>query len=525
MASRKRFLTHGLFPKELPPAFRSQQYASVIERASFAPPAFPATPVSSLCHHSLARAGGVRRLLSILNPISYFRLADEIARGWTEITRHLARSPSVASRPVLRGTMGRAAAPVSRFASLPILRARSRRHGRYVLVADVAEYYRTVYTHSIPWALHTKAASRMPGNLNNMALLGNRIDRALRNCQEKQTNGLPVGPDTSFVIGEILLSAVDRELAGAIRALSMLRFYDDYELVFEKYSDAEDGLACLHAALGEFNLQLNPQKTQILSLPAPLDHQWRDPIRSYDFGTTPEVIQKSLLGYFDLVFSLKRTHPHDSLVGYAISRLESVEFEEATWSLAQDLLFQAVSVEPNSLQQAAVMFARAHTEGRQINVEELARSVGFLIGQHAPQGHASEVAWALWMALSFSCTINDRSAIDALGQMNDSAVALLALDAHQRGLLPGLDLDHWSSLMTQTELYGSHWLLSYEARVRDWLGSDGGGNHVAADPAFGFLERQRVRFYRRVRPPTTQTIGQIPNWRPEYGHVGFTDLF
>jgi hypothetical protein len=84
-------------------------------------------------------------------------------------------------------------------------------------------------------------------------------------------------------------------------------------------------------------------------------------------------------------------------------------------------------------------------------------------------------------------------------------------------LLPGLDLQHWSLLMNQSELYGSQWLLSYEARVRGWLGSVGGGNHVTLDPAFAFLEREGVRFYRQVRPPTLQMVEEFPTWREDYG--------
>jgi hypothetical protein len=521
MADRKRFLARGFFPKELPPAFQSGEYASAIETSGYAPPGFPPLPKSALSYHSLARAGSVRRLLAIPNPISHLRLADEISKGWSDISEHISSSTIGVSRPILRGTMGRAAAPRLRFGALPRLRVTSRRHGRYVLLADTAEYYRTVYTHSIPWALHTKALAHQPANHKNYSLLGVRIDRALRNCQSLQTNGIPVGPDTSFVIGEIVLAAVDLEIMKTIRPLSAWRFYDDYELVFEKYSDAEEALALIHAALGEYNLQLNAHKTGIYSLPLRLDSPWRDFIRRYEFGVSDEAKQRSLLGYFDLVFSLKQQYPNDPLVGYAISRLESLPLEVGTWTTLQEFLLQTMSVEPDSMQQVAVMFAKAHAEGHTVSREELGHGIGLILAQHAFQGHGSEVAWALWMALSFSCRVEHPTALLALQKMNDSVVALLALDANDRGLLPGLDLSYWSSLMTPAALYGAHWLLSYEARVRNWLGTAGGGDHVAGDPAFNFLRSNSVHFYKRVRSPTRRSTSLIPNWRPAYG---VTDL-
>jgi hypothetical protein len=200
-----------------------------------------------------------------------------------------------------------------------------------------------------------------------------------------------------------------------------------------------------------------------------------------------------------------------------MSRLESLDFEAGSWSVLQDLLLQTISVEPDSLQQIAVMFVKAHSDGHTINVGALEAAITLLIRQHAPQGHGSEIAWGLWMALSFGCKIDDAQALQSLGKMNDSAVALLALDAYNRGLLPNLDLTYWSSLITPAQLYGEHWLLSYEARVRGWMPTVGSGNHVAADPAFNFLNSSGVRFYQTVRTPNRHTTATIPNWRPTYG--------
>jgi hypothetical protein len=275
----------------------------------------------------------------------------------------------------------------------------------------------------------------------------------------------------------------------------------------------------LHAALGNYNLQLHPNKTEIRPLPLLLDNPWRDQLRRYEFGTTDDAKQRSLIGYFDLVFSLKQTHPNDTIVSYAISRLESVSFESWSWATLQLLLLQTMSVEPSALQQVAVVFAKASAEGHTINHKELSRAISLIIQEHAIMAHGSEVAWALWMALSFSCKLEHPAALNALAKMDDSAVALLALDLHKRGFLPGLDLSYWSTFMTPEALYGPHWLLAYEARVRNWLGTKGGGDHVAADSAFNFLKTNRVRFYKEVRKPTVRSTAQIPNWRPVYGET------
>jgi hypothetical protein len=87
----KRLLAKGIFPKELPPAFESSKYAKAIEQVGFSPSSFPALPHGSLSYHSLARTGGVRRLLAFANPIAHFRLADEMAQNWTVLRQHFSQ--------------------------------------------------------------------------------------------------------------------------------------------------------------------------------------------------------------------------------------------------------------------------------------------------------------------------------------------------------------------------------------------------------------------------------------------------
>jgi len=52
-------------------------------------------------------------------------------------------------------------------------------------------------------------------------LTGNKLDKALRELNDGQTHGIPIGPDISLLVAEALLAATDRELlqrcAGLVR--------------------------------------------------------------------------------------------------------------------------------------------------------------------------------------------------------------------------------------------------------------------------------------------------------------------
>lgn len=128
-------------------------------------------------------------------------------------------------------------------------RAELRTRGRYLLFADLVRFYPSIYTHSIAWVLHSKSVAKVN---HGTSLLGNEIDMLVRNCQDGQTNGIPIGPDTSLLISEVLLSKVDLTLSKF--GLKGFRYMDDYELVFDSESDALGALSKLEYALLDFEL-------------------------------------------------------------------------------------------------------------------------------------------------------------------------------------------------------------------------------------------------------------------------------
>ena len=52
------------------------------------------------------------------------------------------------------------------------------------------------------------------------------------------------------------------------------RYIDDYELAFASRAAAESSQALLEDALAEYELTINPTKTQILELPQPFQEAW-----------------------------------------------------------------------------------------------------------------------------------------------------------------------------------------------------------------------------------------------------------
>jgi hypothetical protein len=152
-----------------------------------------------------------------------------------------------------------------------------------------------------------------------------------------------------------------------------------------------------------------------------------------------------------------------------------------------------------------------------VDVQKLAITFNSIIRSHAPQGHSSEVCWALWGCILFGVKVLSESA-DALIAMSDPAAALLGLHAQEKGLFPRKDyLKSFEQFLTKRDLYGEHWILAYEANIKGWLRSTVGEDNVAIDPRFSILKTNGVEFYdeAKVEDAFDQAAKDISEEEPE----------
>jgi len=503
MTTLPDLLGRGYFPRELPPLFTTNDFASkVVSNRSSLPSSFTSNSrIAKVTCHNLARAGTLRRKLGIPNPILHFNLCCVIEQNWSQINAHFQQSTFSRSIPIPGSTIGRALLPLHNF-DLSAFRAHTRATARFILKADISRCYQSIYSHSIPWAIHGKLFAK---NHRQLSHLGNNLDRWIRNGQDGQTIGIPIGPDTSLAIAEIILCAADLSLANKLPGIRGLRSIDDYEFGFAEYSKAEAGLSAIQETLSEYELELNPRKTKIIELPVPLEYPWVPELATFSFRTTPKGQKTDLIRFFDRAFELIKDNPEEHVLKYAIPCLRSVQIDVQNWGLFQHLLMQCINVEPGTFYSVLEQLLRYHQLGWSLDLASLERVMNDQIIHHAPLSHGSEVAWAVWSCMLFNVSIGVQAAA-ALSMMEDSIVALLSLDANQRGLIQGgLNLNIWQSYMEQQELYGEQWLLSYEANVKGWLPSNSGIDHVSADSNFGFLKTHNVQFY-----DVNRVLGIVP---------------
>jgi len=145
----------------------------------------------------------------------------------------------------------------------------------FLLTTDVKNFYPSLYTHSIAWALHEKKVIRKDGNRNDYTFLGNRLDKLFQHANDGCTNGVPIGPAVSDLVAELVLAAVDRILSDSLTEdVLVVRFKDDYRILAKSEQEGRTVVKNLQAALKEYRLELNDEKTAIHKLPDGLFRAW-----------------------------------------------------------------------------------------------------------------------------------------------------------------------------------------------------------------------------------------------------------
>jgi hypothetical protein len=281
-------VTVGYFPEPfvVPPCFSVTKWPSFGKRF-FRPNGRKYNPKQAeYLNIQFPKSNYTDRTFGIVDPELHSDVALTIAENWDSIVAHLFHKKNKVCSysfpiPVNRkspGVLGklRSGRMIYEFLAMAENDLASIAYRYSVMVkTDVKNFYPSLYTHSIPWALHQKTIIRAGGNRSDPAFFGNRLDKLFQNMNDGCTNGLPVGPAVSDVVSEIVLAAVDRLLSEHMPAGTIaVRFKDDYRILAKSEDGARTAVKQLQGALKEYRLELNDDKTEFFQLPAGLFREW-----------------------------------------------------------------------------------------------------------------------------------------------------------------------------------------------------------------------------------------------------------
>ncbi len=239
----------------------------------------------------------------------------------------------------------------------------------FLYQTDITDCYGSIYTHSLPWALHTKATSKAKRNYTD--LLGNKIDHHIQAMSYGQTNGIPQGSVLMDFIAEIVLGYADEELSKKLeldlkgKKFHILRYRDDYRIFVNDVSDGDVILKRLSEILLDLGFRLNTNKTHF-DIDVVSGSIKKDKIESLKFEDVPKKIsKKELLRQLLIVQQIGMQFPNSgTLTGRLSKILNAVSAKDFSYqeSIISSLLVDIGYNNPNSFPIIAALISSCITK-------------------------------------------------------------------------------------------------------------------------------------------------------------------
>lgn len=222
-------------------------------------------------------------------------------------------------------------------------RSCERRFG-YLVKVDVAKCFDSIYTHSIAWAAHGHDVVKANLRSDLDRTFGGAFDKLMQRLNHSETSGITIGSEVSRLFAEVILQAVDLELAEQLDQLGMkfgedyevLRYVDDYFIFLADESRRPFVVDALSRSLRKYKLHLNASKEEGEFTPwlSPLTiakkrarQLIREATKPRDRDRDGVAVSRSYVDAGDLIVGYKAILldtgvSHFELANYALARVE-----------------------------------------------------------------------------------------------------------------------------------------------------------------------------------------------------------
>lgn len=498
MFLRENLLRNEVFPTELPPCFGTSSLGDHADDAITAANAFTQR-YSIPLKYSGYKTESSRRKFAIPNPYHYCKAVDVIVSNDAQIASIFKQSSFSLTAPMDKKAKSYQAY-AKKSASIADTKEeieKQYQNNRYEIRLDISSFFDSIYTHSIPWAIHTIPVAKK--KRNEKALLGNQLDKCMQAMNYNQTNGILVGNAVSRIISEIILCVLDKSIEKEFPDLSCRRFVDDYYIYTRDSGQIQEIISFIRTSLAQYELSFNETKLQINESPFLYGKPWVEQIKQY-MHLQPDVFLSRLIMEYN-------SHKDIAIIKYGLKVIAQCRYSVKNWPAMQSRLIN-LWVRFPSLSDHIIPILWHNKD--KVNKSILKNALYSIINESLLLNREQELIWATWYAKVFDIPLSQPCIISILKSSNDVAIIILLDYIYIRGLQSKSAIKQQISLLHDSLaredvdddgrsnhlMWTSHWLLAYEADKNKWLNVNGKVfNYAQKNQFFKELLAKGVAFY------------------------------
>lgn len=498
MFSSYNLLRNEVFPAELPPCFGTSSLADCASDAIAA--AYAAGQSFSIpLKYSGYKSESTRRKFAVPNPCHYCIAVDAIVKNEPQISAIIKKSKYSLTAPVEKK-----AKPYQAYAKRSECIADTKEEievqyqdNRYEIRLDISSFFDSIYTHSIPWAIHTFEVAKKKRNDNK--LLGNQLDKCMRAMNYNQTNGILVGNAVSRIVSEIILCTIDEAIQKKFPDISCRRFVDDYYIYTRNSVQIQEIISFIRINLAQYELSFNENKIQINESPFLYGKPWVEQIKQYMHLQPDVFLSKLIMDY--------NAHKDITIIKYGLKVIAQCRYTSKNWPAIQSRLIN-LWVRFPSLSDHIIPILWHNRDIVKKSI--LKQALYSIIDDALNLNREQELIWAVWYAKVFEIRLAKSYILSVLKSSNDIAIIILLDYIYKEGLQDRADIKQQLSLLHDSLaeddsdnngkkgqlMWTSHWLLAYEAERNKWLSINGKVfDYAHKNPFFKELLSKGVYFY------------------------------
>ena len=345
---------------------------------------------------------------------------------------------------------------------------------------DITRFYPSLYTHSVPWAAYGKETVK--GSLKTYeGSLADRLDHLVRSCNRNQTIGIPIGPETSRILAEIVSSRIDYDFSThfstrsengkGINSKAVDRLQDDWTVGTSSLEQAENILSVITRCYREYGLEINGAKTSVTHLMKSEGPSWKSEIASFLSHRRGALQGGRLVEFLNLCLRLQLDAPSDPVLSYALAIIEGHKFRTDDLEAVETFLLKAAAIAPISLDRICRIILNIDHETGKLSKRRLAGRFVELAERHIENGSLYEVIWLLFTVRGLKLPFLSKRIIELSETAQSSALRLLLLDMNRLTLcIKPPPIDTWEKeISVERCLSDWTWLYAYEAVRKGWL--------------------------------------------------------
>ncbi len=407
----KKLICYGLFPEKLSGVFSSKNFGEYILSQKINLTNFGKNRYSSISY-KLTRNNNSPRHMGVPHPLGFSSLCEKIMENWEDIEKIFCKSNNYEEISMIRARLDNKNKRLFSMASYDKdpqeeqIQFDKQFGKKYFVHVDISNCYPSIYTHAISWALVGKAEAKKEQFNGNKWF--NKLDKAYRNIQDGETKGVPIGPDSSSIASEIILSQIDKELV----KYDYVRFIDDYKCYCATREDADSFIRDLSHEIEKYRLRLNAKKTKILQLPRALNDDWVRKLRQYiSWKEVNKADKNKIVGFLDLASDLFQKNPNESPIRYAVRVLGNKAYKDYStyililrYFLNLCFLFPYVIDICDDLVRIGIKtFPKKEAEIKKM----LKKSLEAILSEHIKYYRSDVITWSLFLGIKYNLIFAD----------------------------------------------------------------------------------------------------------------------